>query len=344
MIGGEYEICIDRLKAVYDKQDWKKKDIASYSSGRAALYHILSFLLKHNRTKRILLPDYLCSSIVTTIKTLGMEYAFYPLTLQLEIDTQKFSVQYSTGDIILFINYFGLKSVQRQIEKVKNIAPDIIVIEDDVQAYFSMFEEEKENVDFCFTSLRKTFAVPDGGLVIGRQKLPEVKAPNTFAQYKIAGGILKSIRKENLYSDELYLQLFEKGEIKIDDNLSSKMSQISFQLFYQTDASRIQVLRERNAKHLYNGLKALGISPLFPLHDGDTPLFVPIYLANRDKVRKYLFAHDVFCPVHWPTDGLPLQKGKEMSEHELSLIVDQRYGLQDMDRILNLLDEVIHEC
>ena len=50
-----------------------------------------------------------------------------------------------------------------------------------------------------------------------------------------------------------------------------------------------------------------------------------------------MFGHDVFCPVHWPLDGLDVKKGKEMAELELSLVVDQRYDEKDMDTIVHLL-------
>ena len=75
--------------------------------------------------------------------------------------------------------------------------------------------------------------------------------------------------------------------------------------------------------------------------ENKTPLFVPIYVQDRNKVRKYMFQHNVFCPVHWPLEGLSLKKGAEMAEHELSLIVDQRYTHKDMEYILDLLSQTI---
>lgn len=67
------------------------------------------------------------------------------------------------------------------------------------------------------------------------------------------------------------------------------------------------------------------------------PLCIPVYLENRDEVRRSMFQHEVFCPVHWPLEGLPVKKGKEMAEHELSLIVDQRYVEKDIISMINLL-------
>ena len=50
-----------------------------------------------------------------------------------------------------------------------------------------------------------------------------------------------------------------------------------------------------------------------------------------------MFQKEIFCPVHWPLEGLNLQRGKIMAEQELSLIIDQRYGQGDIDLLASLL-------
>ena len=50
-----------------------------------------------------------------------------------------------------------------------------------------------------------------------------------------------------------------------------------------------------------------------------------------------MFQHNCFCPVHWPLEGMNVKKGAEMAEHELSIIVDQRYTNADMEYILDLI-------
>ena len=89
--------------------------------------------------------------------------------------------------------------------------------------------------------------------------------------------------------------------------------------------------------YLLDGLKELGIKPLIEIPGNKVPLFVPIYLDDRNTVRKRMFQREVFCPVHWPLEDLPLKKGAEMAQHELSLIVDQRYVKKDMDLIINII-------
>ena len=70
-------------------------------------------------------------------------------------------------------------------------------------------------------------------------------------------------------------------------------------------------------------------------------LFVPIWLEDRNKVRKQMFQQQIFCPVHWPLEGMNVQKGAEMAEHEMSIIIDQRYTNKDMDFILNTLEKAL---
>lgn len=313
----------------------ESSDVYSYSSGRAALYQILKYLKQEEGISNVLLPDYLCSSVLVPVKALSLDYSFYPIDDLLELDVSRYRDLYRKDTAVLLINYFGLKDLSSQIHAVREIDEHAIIIEDDVQAYYE-FKKSLGDVDFKFTSLRKTFAVPDGGLVKTKHTLPSVDSPNTFGQYKAAAGLLKSIREGN-FNDKIYLELFEKGESIIDDELGCGMSQIAEKLYSNLDEERVKIRRLNNARYLVKQLADIGINPLLPLIEGHVPLFIPIYLENRDEVRRRMFQHEVFCPVHWPLEEMDVKKGKDMAEHELSLIIDQRYGQKEMDEIINFL-------
>ena len=196
-------------------------------------------------------------------------------------------------------------------------------------------------VDYKFTSLRKTFACPDGGLIKTENLLPEVNTVNKFHQYKLAGSILKSLRKPEYYDDAVYLSMFEKGESMIDDEIAEGMSDMAVDIITKTDIDRLAYIRRRNAKFICDGLESLGLNTILPVTEDKIPLFVPVYLDDRNKVRKYMFQHNCFCPVHWPLEGMNVKKGAEMAEHELSIIVDQRYTNADMEYILDLIAKSI---
>lgn len=334
MIGGEFPIAVTEVLNSSIKQS-EKFDVYAYSSGRAALYQILKYLKQEKWINHILLPDYLCSSVIVPVMTLGLDYSFYPIDEQLELESSSFTKLYKKASAVLVINYFGLKDLTTQIQVIRSLDEQAIIIEDDVQAYYE-FKKPLGDVDFKFTSIRKTFAVPDGGLVKTNCQLPKVVAPNTFGQYKAAAALLKSMREGN-FNDHIYLELFEKGESLIDGELECGMSSIAVKLFYTLEEERVKIRRLNNAQYLIGLLGKLGIKPLLPVNDGCVPLFIPIVLNNRDEVRKRMFQHGIFCPVHWPIEGVDLKRGKVLAETELSLIVDQRYGQKEMDEILKSL-------
>lgn len=340
MIGGEFQIAVtDILNA--QNRHFEAPDVYAYSSGRAALYQILKYLKKEKGIYHVFLPDYLCSSVLVPIEDLGLEYQFYAINEQLELIESEFIRCYKKDTVVLLINYFGLKDLSNQIDAIRGIDENAIIIEDDVQAYYE-FKKPLDGVDFKFTSLRKTFAVPDGGLVKTKHQLPKVETPNTFGQYKAAAALLKSMREGN-FNDQIYLELFEKGESLIDSEQECGMSQIAEKLYSFMNEDHVRVRRLNNARYLISELKKIGIEPLLPLKDEYVPLFIPLVIKNRDAVRRALFKKEIFCPVHWPLDGLEIKRGEQMSKEEISLIIDQRYGRKEMDEIISVLKNNIED-
>ena len=170
--------------------------------------------------------------------------------------------------------------------------------------------------------------------------MPVVDKPNTFGQYKAAAALLKSMREGN-FNDKVYLELFEKGEILINKEIECSMSGIAEKLYFSVNDEHIKECRLNNAHYLLEELEKIGIHPIFPLGEGCVPLFIPVLLENRDVVRKAMFQKEIFCPVHWPLEGLDLQRGRIMSEKELSLIIDQRYGRKELDEIIVVLKDYL---
>lgn len=338
MIGGEFPIAIiDLLKA--PRVSRVNDGTYHYASGRAALYQILKYLKEENGINTILLPDYLCDTILVPINKLEIKYIFFPLNDRLELEQDKFKEVYNKNSSILLINYFGLQDLTKQIACIRNINADAIIIEDDVQAFYE-FKKPLGNVDFKYTSLRKTFAIPDGGLVKTKHSMPVIDKPNTFGQYKAAAALMKAMREGN-FDDNVYLDISKMGGSKIDDELECSMSLVSERLYACLDEEDVKTRRQKNAQYLIQKLFDGGIPTILPVSEDKVPLFVPIWLENRDEVRKQMFQHEIFCPVHWPLEGLPLKKGAEMAQHELSLIVDQRYGQKEMEELINCINNKI---
>ena len=338
-MGGEFEIDISNIKnyaSIFPKEFRRGQ---FYSSGRAALYHILKFSGKLGKNK-ILLPNYLCDSIVEVVSLSGIPYEFYNINLDLTIDVESVRKRYTQDCQILIINYFGCIEIEKEIEKIKEIDLQVSIILDNVQALFNMFE--KVNVDFVFTSFRKILPVPDGAWVLTRfHGLDQCEEVNFFAQYKLAGGILKTYKGLNLYKDNLYLELFRKGEEMIKDNLNALISDSTIRLLNSLNLEFIKKKRIENANFVIKRLRKLGIIPLIYFTKEQVPLFVPVLLSNRDSIRSELQKHNIFCPVHWPRSKATHHLDQKLYDMELSLIVDQRYNEEDIDKMLTVIERYI---
>lgn len=120
----------------------------------------------------------------------------------------------------MIINYFGICLSEEDVIWAKENLENVTVILDNVQAPFEMAKETKS--DFVFTSLRKAFPVPDGGVVVKtKENITSVTIENKFSQYKIAASFLKNLRSRGYYDEDLYLYLYGKGEDIMDRDYES---------------------------------------------------------------------------------------------------------------------------
>jgi hypothetical protein len=332
VIGGEFDIDISRMASAMEFAGG-----TLYSSGRAALFNILKHIDAKGTQSVIMLPDYLCESVLDAVNKFKFRTVFYALNADLTVDKEDFSAKYTESSIVLLINYFGCIDCATQVSYVKGLDSGAVVIQDNVQAFYAM--NEGTGADYYFTSFRKTFAVPDGAWAVSVSgKLPEAVERNTFSEYKIAGGILKHLAQHHPVEDKQYLDLFHEGENRINDNFLASITSLTLNLLSEPNINEAANVRRKNASYIINGLRELGIEPIVRAADGQVPLFVPIRLKNRNEVRSSMFAENIFCPIHWPVpQGHYLMRGEELAGSELSLIIDQRYGEEDMNRILKVL-------
>lgn len=335
IIGGEFEIRPEFIKNL-NLID-KKQSYTSYSSGRAALFSILESIGKNV----ILIPDYICHSVIDTAERASYNILIYSLDDKFNPDYKSIESLYSGSEVVLIVNYFGLLDSNSIISKLQSIDNKMTIVLDNVQSPYAMLETS--DADYSFTSFRKSFPTPDGAWAVSKSnKLIQYKNNSSFYQYKVAGNILKGLNFHSEDFDRIYLELLEKGEALIDDDYHTDMSDLSKYIVNDIDWKRIGYIRQRNANFLIKGMKNIGIMPMIEYDYNKVPLFIPFQFKNRDKVRKALFENKIFCPVHWPLDGrYKLERGKELSDTELSIIIDQRYNINDMLIILNTIEHNI---
>ena len=328
VIGGEFKI-----SAISDSVITEKRNL--FSTGRSAFSAILDNLIINKETiNKVLIPDYLCSSITQVLIDKKIHYSFYKINENLLPDEYSLLENFKEPKIVLLIIYFGLASVKEVAEKIKKISPDSIIIVDDVQNFYGT--EYKSFSDYRFTSYRKWFAVPDGADVYScKGEVKPSQKKNNFAQYKFAGNILKNY--DNWIDDNLCLELLNKGETILDSEYDVCCSDISRSLIKNIPFAEIARKRKQNAAYLHKELLKLGIKHLY--NEISVPLFIPVFLENRTEIRKAMFANNIFTPVHWPYESQILNGNdkNKLYDTELSLICDQRYSEEDMQLQIDIL-------
>ena len=101
-------------------------------------------------------------------------------------------------------------------------------------------------------------------------------------------------------------------------------------------------MRRVNYQYLLDNWPSALIEPLFPsLPEYVCPLGFPIRTKDRDKLQAFFATKGIFLPVHWlrPREVSPdeFPDAAMLAEQELTVPIDQRYGLQHMDYILEAL-------
>jgi len=344
-IGGEFEIDPNLLKES-NSANWTNEYLVA--SGREALFSILYFLNTKFEINTLLLPDYLCKSVINAALKLNYNLVFYNLNDDLTINKEKFILKKNI-QAILIINYFGLCDVNGDINWLKNKYPNTYIILDNVQAFFEM--NKTINADFVFTSFRKTLPVTDGGWVKAKysfDSFSEVKkSKNDFSNYKLLAAILKYYSHDIDISDDLYLNLFYEGEKLIDNyNTPREISDFTLSILKNLDLDEIKIIRCRNASFLQAKLENYGMEQLIKYEEERVPLFLPVTLRCRDIIKNKLKDKMVYLPVHWPVENgyvKILQRGSLIYQSELSLIIDQRYTIKDIEEYFDIFLDVFNE-
>ncbi len=333
-IGGDFSYPISHLfKGSYDSFN----DKPIYSSGRSALSLIIKSIKKFEaRDYTVLSPSFACETLEESYKELEIPFKLYPLNNELRIDRKRLkSLDKNANYIFILISYFGIVKVEDDIQWIKNEFPNSIVINDLVQDLWSFLKEDSE-ADYSFSSLRKALASPDGGLIKTKSKdlLPIEKSLSLSLKRIIAA----TLKNSGLVKDEIYLKYFKEAEAEFKAR-PSLCSLFTKNILSHTDLDKVKKIRKENSQHAIYYAKKRGLKLLVEPKDNDVPLCIPILISNRDKVRRQLIEKGIFLPVHWPlSESSTDPSARRISEEILSLVIDQRYTKEDIER---QIDEIL---
>lgn len=331
------------------------------ASGREAIELALISLEREHPDirKRCLLPAYMCDCVFLPFLHRGWELVFYSVDRELEAAGEeifRLALEHDPG--LIFIHpYYGADTcagLRRQLAGLRRSG--VLVMEDVTQSYY--LEEAGKDADFVVGSLRKWYAVPDGGFVASDIPLAEdvLETGEEYARERLVPLVQKweyLKEKERRTGGALTAGwLPRKAEyLKRNRNLENaldcyqgvrRISRISVEILSRVDEEGARRRREENYHALYQhicGMKRLWA--ILPEKETHAPLYLPVYVKERDSLQRFLAGYGIYAPVLWPVgeenkDFLQ-GDGTYIFEHMLALPIDQRYDAGDMEQLAEVL-------
>lgn len=358
-IGGEFPLSINYLfKAKtnkYLKSLPRDRNCFLTSSGRDSLSLIIK-MSGMDKNDEVLFPAYLCESVLLPFKENGIGIKFYKINpdLTINIDDIKSKITPKTKGLLI-IHYFGFPQPDK--EKLKKLCNErsIFLIEDLVQSFLTADDGQRLGYlgDFSFNSYRKFLPVPDGSLLSANKKyaiLPGNWKKGSLKNFSyvylrlLAMNLKDAYLKTHLIPKRLFLNIFHLADNLIDSRPKpSGISRISKKILQTFDFGEIIQRRRKNFQYLLEKLDGSeSIKLLFSrLPEGVCPLGFPILVQNRNSLKDKLIKSKIYPPIHWKLpkeiDGNEFANSRQISENILTLPIDQRYGLEEMKRIADII-------
>ncbi len=305
-------------------------DTVWFLSGRSALGCIIADIKSKTEAKTVALPAWCCDSMILPFVKAGIEVKFYSVYVE-NGKLEKDMSDVSDCDILFLMDYFGYTGNETQLDFSGTVIRDLT---------HSVFSKTYDDADYYFGSLRKWAGFLTGGFALG-VKTEEIPTDAKYVDMRLLAMKEKQEYINGIRGDKDFLRMFAEAEEYLDVCSLAGADMRDIEMVRKLDVEGISSQRRKNAKTLLSELSDMAIFPE-PKRD-DVPMFVPILVPDgkRDALRRHLIEREIYCPVHWPLTKhhSPDKKTLEIYENELSLVCDQRYDENDMERIIKAIRE-----
>jgi len=332
-----------------DKPTISTENMTFLNGGKACLFVISDFLLDRG-VKKILLPSYLCPTIVTTLERGGLTCDYYQINLDFSIDLDDLAQKVIDYQAVYFINYFGFLhplAVRNFLASLRQ--KGVIVVEDNAQAGFN----NHNTGDFILNSLRKLAAYDGGYLITPYDVMPYVNKYQGRSNRRLP--VIREYRERlaaYLYQgtgnhDELE-QMYKLAEYYYESDLVVEGDLQERRQIEQLDWKGITQVRRENYLYMLSLISGISeLSPVFPfLQEDNMPFGLPVYVSDvpRDWLFDELGNAGIGLTIHWDELlGDSRINGNRvavnMASKILTLVIDQRTSHKQMDYLVqNLID------
>ena len=284
----------------------------------------LAYLIKVRGITSIALPFFLCESIKNICKKYNVNIRYYDLNDSL----MPKDLILKNDEWLYVVNYYGqIDSIQ--VKSLSLRYKHIIV--DYAHAYFDM---PIEGVDSIYTC-RKFFGVPDGAFLYTDSDLLEpIECDESFERMHFLLG-----RYERSAS-EFYNEYIENNRIFTTQPIKC-MSKLTQNLLRNIDYERVKMVRTENYTYLASRLHDFN---LLDIHKVEGEFAYPLMLKEAQKVRNHLIQNKIYIPVLWPNVINDVDEESyecQLAKNILPLPCDQRYGIEEMEYMVELICQVI---
>ena len=317
------------------------------SGGRASLQIICDYL-KSIGINEILLPEYICPTVLDCFDYNNIKYDFYRISMHFKIDLDDLHIKSKEKDAILFITFFGFSFSPGELSFISNLKKaGKLIIEDNVQLAFN-----KNRIgNLSFNSFRK-FVPYDGSFlysdfpldefvkkhILGKNtRIPMIRDAREYKKRFIFNGIGEEAEALKKFKDAevaYYNDTCPVGDI--DEKVSIE------KLDWNT------IIAKRRENYCYAVKQIISIKNVElinnKLNTDDIPIGIPFYIKNRDNIRNGLRRKNIFLPVHWDfkNDMRYTKNSIEQSKDILTFVIDQRYGEEEIEYIVESIKQLNH--
>lgn len=328
-------------------------EITYLRSGREALMAV-ALDCKKEENPVLLMPAYCCWSMSAPFEKAGWKVVYYRLNRDLTVDLSYLDMllEHYHPSAVLTMNFFGVASTRQAVNRVKEFAPGIIVIEDFSHCTFFIKDIFDDKVDYYVSSIRKSVGVCDGSIVLSREKLCVQVKPYIaeFSESRVAAQTLKgkyTFSKSN-EDKATFLSILRNGEETLNqfDSVHS-ISPMAAEMLAQINGGSIAYARRENMKHMVSLLNGKVRMPenIHLSFDG-APFSLPIVANDQALIQNKLAENGVYAAVLWPLSeeaGRVCENSLYFSEHMLSIPIDQRYNWDDIEDMANIILKVVND-
>lgn len=276
----------------------------------------LKYIIKAFDIKEIHLPYYTCPVIWQSAKDCGCRINFY------HINESFMPVKdFKKNDFILYTNYFGVcaKNVKELSEKYLN------TIFDNAQAFYM----QKYGIA-SFNSPRKFFGVSDGAYLYSDRLFKNDFEQDTSYQR------FSHLLKRNDRNAEFGYNDFCTNDNVFKHEQILRMSNLTQKILSSIDYDEAKNKRLQNFHFLHSKLSKTNDLKINLIKE-DVPMVYP-YMTKNKELKKTLIKNKIYTATYWSNLSDTFYESN-FQKYLIPLPIDQRYGVNEMKRIIKVIGE-----